>query len=121
MNTEERELLRQAIDVKQRERMRPHESARLRNDEIVRQYVECGRSTEEIAGLLGVRNYVVREKLRKRGIPVGRLPVRVQMAGEGTCSRYRLSLPAAIKKQFPQDVTFTCELTDDGILYRPVV
>jgi len=49
----------------------PLQRAKQRNDEIVRQYVENGIRTEQIADLMGMPNWRVREVLRSRGLPVG--------------------------------------------------
>lgn len=34
---------------------------------------------------------------------------------------YRLTVPPEIARNLPDDVEFSVELTEDGILYRPVV
>ena len=34
---------------------------------------------------------------------------------------YSLTLPGEIAQHVPDDIAFTCELTEHGVLYRPVV
>lgn len=35
-------------------------------------------------------------------------------------TNYSLTVPAHVAKELPEDVTFSCELSEDGILFRPV-
>lgn len=35
-------------------------------------------------------------------------------------TNYSLTVPANVAKELPDDVKFSCELTEDGILFRPV-
>ena len=34
---------------------------------------------------------------------------------------HSLTLPSDVAKLLPSDITFTCSLTDDGILFRPAI
>jgi hypothetical protein len=34
-------------------------------------------------------------------------------------TNYSLTIPSAIAKELPKDMTFVCELTEEGILFRP--
>jgi hypothetical protein len=47
--------------------------------------------------------------------------IRISQNGSNQAHRYyKLTLPREIADALPDDLLFTCELTDDGILYRPV-
>ena len=34
---------------------------------------------------------------------------------------YSLTIPTDIARHLPDDVAFTCEVTDEGVLYRPAL
>ncbi len=110
----DRERLKLAVDRAVREQSKtPLQRAKERNDEIVRQYLENGIRTEQIADLMGMPNWRVREVLRRRGIHVG---VRRPRIDEHGC----IYVPAAIRKRIEGARFTSCELVEDGILYRKV-
>ena len=91
----------------------PLQRAKQRNDEIVRQYTQNGIRTEQIADLMGMKNWRVREVLRSRKIPVG---VRRPRIDEHGC----IYIPAHVRKRIKGARFTSCELTDEGLLYRRV-
>jgi polyribonucleotide nucleotidyltransferase len=116
LDHERREYAKRQIDSRLRglEREKsPLQKAKERNDEIVRQYVENGIASETIADLIGLSNWRVRQILRSRGVNVG---IRRPRIDENGC----IYVPVAIRERI-KDARFTsCELTDEGILYRKV-
>ncbi len=110
----DRERLKLAIDQAVREQSKtPLQRSRERNDEIVRQYVENGIRTEQIADLMGMPNWRVREVLRRRGVHVG---VRRPRIDEHGC----IYVPAEIRRRIKGKRFTSCELVEDGLLYRRV-
>jgi hypothetical protein len=84
--------------------------------EIRRQFLDNGLSVEQIVSLTGYRPSEVRMALR--GLPGGYdfpAPLKPQDRGKG---RRSLALPAKVK--VAPDACFTCEIVDEGILYRRV-
>jgi hypothetical protein len=46
---------------------------------------------------------------------------RISRNGSNQNYRYfKISVPREIAEALPEDLVYSCELTDDGILYRPV-
>ena len=41
--------------------------------------------------------------------------------GKGEYDLYNIRVPEEIAGALPADTVFTCELTEDGILYRPIL
>jgi hypothetical protein len=47
--------------------------------------------------------------------------VRISQNGSNQATRYfKLSVPREIAEALPREILYTCELTDEGLLYRPV-
>jgi hypothetical protein len=120
MNAEERELLRQEIDRRRREQtdnLTDHQRHIKQVDEIVRLF-HSGATPEQISESTGRLVRRVRQTLRRKHlIPPAGDTCKIWADGVG---HHRLSVPAKIWRQLPSDACFTCEMTDDGILYRPV-
>jgi len=116
VNAETREYLQRSIDQRLRELEReksPLQKAKERNDEIVRQHEVNGIRSEQIAALMGLPNWRVRQILRSRGVPVG---VRRPKIDENGC----IYVPTQIRKRVERLRFTSCELTDEGLLYRRV-
>lgn len=119
MNAETREYAKRLLDQAAREKTKTQfQRSKERNDEIVRQFVENGIHTEQIADLMGMLHYRVREILRKRGIDLGTRPLRLQRRTD--CRGSMFAVPASVAGLVLPDARFACELVEDGILYRRV-
>jgi hypothetical protein len=118
VNAETREYAKREVSKRRLEQVAPFTLAarKAHNDEIVRQYVENQIPTETIADLMQMKHWRVRQILRSKGIITERRPLRVTSSHHSS----RITVPASLSKALPPDARFTCELVDEGILYRRV-
>lgn len=93
------------------------ERSRRRNDELARQYVENGTDPDVLADLVGLARSDVRRMLRRRGLLPSN-PRLLRFYPQSDCHAGTLKVPAAIGCHLNRDARFTCELVEDGILYR---
>jgi hypothetical protein len=127
MNAEERKALHALIDKAQREKngQTSLQRSKKRNDEIVRQYVENGIRTEQIADLMQLDNWRVRQILRDRRIRLGkprpsaRCPVnrRRLLKVSPNQKGHRVAVPPYIVSELDPQARFTCELIEGGFRY----